>query len=131
VPDLTTDDRLAIAEIMAAYCFAIDQGRWDTLPALFTEDCRLDFGEVMGVFEGHAGLERFAGMLRATGLLMRHYSTNLLLHAVGGGARAESYVLALTGPSTSRRQSTGRYEDELVKVDGRWRIRVRRAIIEV
>jgi hypothetical protein len=96
---LTADDRLAIAEVMASYCHAIDHGRWDELDALFSDDCRLDFGKVMGVFEGRAGLHRFAEMLRSIGIFMRHYTTNL--------------------------------DDELVKVDGRWRIRERRAVIEM
>lgn len=131
MPELTADDRLAIAEIMASYCWAIDHGRWDDIPALFTEDCRLDFGEIMGVFEGRADLERFTGMLKSTGLVMRHYTTNLLVRGDGTHARAESYVLAITGAAGSRRQTTGRYEDDLVKVDGRWCIRSRRAVIEM
>ena len=131
MPELTADDRLAIAEIMARYCWAIDHGRWDEIPTLFTEDCRLDFGEVMGVFEGRADLERFTGMLRSTGLLMRHYTTNLIVRGDGTTAHAESYILAITGPSGSRRQSTGRYEDDLVKVGGRWLLRSRRAVIEI
>ena len=128
---LTADDRLAIAEIMAAYCHAIDQGRWDQLDALFSDDCRLDFGKVMGVFEGREGLHRFAEMLRSLGIVMRHYTTNLVVRGDGTRAQAESYVLAITGSGGSRRQSTGRYDDELVKLDGRWRIRERRAVIEM
>jgi len=131
VSAFSSDDRLAIAEVLAAYCHAIDQGRWDELPALFTEDCRLDFGEVMGVFEGRDGLRRFSDMLRGTGLFMRHYSTNLVLRGDGQRAHADSYVLAITGPAGSRSPTTGRYEDELVKVDGRWKLRERRAVIEL
>jgi len=44
--------------------------------------------------------------------------------------QSESYVLAITGPPGSSHQTTGRYEDELVKVGGRWRIRVRRALLD-
>ncbi len=128
---LSADDRLAIAEVLARYCHAIDRGLWEELPALFTEDCRLDFGNVMGVFEGHDGVRRFSGMLQGTGLFMRHYTTNLVLRGDGQRARADSYVLAITGPAGSRSQTTGRYEDELVKADGRWRLRERRALIEL
>ena len=127
---LTAEDRLAIAEIMAAYCHAIDLGRWDDFPSLFTDDCRLDFGSLMGVFEGRDGLRRFADMLGGIGLFMRHYTTNLIVTGDGERARAESYVLAVTGAPGSSSQATGRYEDELVKVNGRWRIRVRRALID-
>ena len=128
---LTADDRSAIAEILARYCHAIDQRRWDDLAGLFTDDCRLDFGAVMGVFEGHEGLRRFAATLDATDLFMRHYTTNLVVRGAGAVAHAESYVLAVTGPAGARSVTTGRYDDDLVKVDGRWHIQSRRAVIEL
>jgi SnoaL-like protein len=130
VSQLSTDDRLAIAEIMAAYCHAIDLGRWEGFPALFTEDCRLDFGSLMGVFEGSDGVRRFADTMARLGLFMRHFTTNVIVKGDGERATAESYVLAITGPPGSSSQTTGRYEDEFVKIGGRWRIRVRRAILD-
>src|SRR6266853_1034047 len=42
--ELSAEDRVAIGELLASYCYAIDLGRWETLPQLFTDDCRLDFG---------------------------------------------------------------------------------------
>ncbi len=41
---LSADDRLAIHEILATYCHALDLGRWEEFAGLFTDDCRLDFG---------------------------------------------------------------------------------------
>jgi hypothetical protein len=131
VSQLSTDDRLQIAEIVARYCYAIDQRRWDDFYDLFTDDCRLDFGNVMGVFEGQEGLRRFTATMSGLDLFMRHYTTNLVVRGDGEQARAECYVLALTGTGVGRNQATGRYEDDLVKAAGRWRIRQRRAIIEV
>ena len=127
---LSAEDRVAIAEILAAYCHAIDLGRWEGFPALFTDDCRLDFGSLMGVFEGHEGVARFVDTMSRLGLFMRHYTTNLVVTGDEQRARAESYVLAITGAPGSSSQTTGRYEDELVKRDGRWRIRVRRALLD-
>jgi hypothetical protein len=128
---LTADDRLEIAEVLARYCHAIDRRRWEDFPELFTDDCRLDFGEVMGVFEGRAGIERFIQTMDGMGLFMRHYTTNVIVRGDGQRARVESYVLAFTGPITNRASTTGRYDDELVKTGGRWRIRERRATIEL
>jgi len=127
---LTTDDRLAIRELLALYCHCLDQGRFDELRALFVPDCRLDFGAVFGVYEGADGLARFTDTLAKVGIFMRHYTTNVVIRGDGERAHADSYVLAITGPSGSRNIATGRYEDELLKVDGRWRLRERRAIIE-
>jgi uncharacterized protein (TIGR02246 family) len=131
VSQLSTEDRLAIAEVLARYCHLLDQGRWDEFRTLFTDDCRLDFGQVMGVWEGAEQIRAFTEQLASIGVFMRHYTTNVVLAGDGERARAESYVLAITGPSGSRLQSTGRYEDELVKRDGRWLIRARRAVLEV
>ena len=128
---LSTEDRLQIAEIVARYCWAIDQRRWDGFADLFTDDCRLDFGDVMGVFEGRAGIERFTTVMTGLDLFMRHYGTNLIVEGDGREAVARSYVLAITGTGPARAQATGRYEDRLVKADGRWRIRERRAVIEM
>ena len=108
---LSTEDRLEIAELCARYCWAIDQRSWDGFVDLFTEDCRLDFGAVMGLFEGHDGIRRFTATMSDLDLFMRHYSTNLVIEGDGGEARARSYVLAITGPGEARRQATGRYED--------------------
>src|SRR5205085_12575873 len=124
------EDRIAIAGLMAAQCHPIDLARWDDLPGLFSTDCRLDFASVMGVFEGTEGVRRFADTLRGIGIFMRHFTTNIVVRGDAERARAESYVLAVTGAPGSSAQTTGRYEDELVKVAGRWRIRVRRALLD-
>ena len=127
---LSTEDRIAIAELMARYCRAIDLGRWDEFETFFTEDCRLDFGSAMGAFDGLAGVRRFVDTMKGLGLFMRHYTTNVIIEGTGEVARAEAYVLAITGPVDGRLETTGRYEDEFVKVGGRWLIRVRRALLD-
>jgi hypothetical protein len=130
VTQLSTEDRLAIGEVLAAYCHRLDHGRWEEFRALFTADCRLDFGALMGVFEGAEGIRRFTETIARLGLVMRHYSTNVIVTGDAARAHAESYVLAVTGSAGSRSLATGRYDDELVKQDGRWLIRSRRAVIE-
>jgi hypothetical protein len=130
VSQLSTDDRLAIAEVIGAYCHALDLGRWEEFRTFFVEDCRLDFGRLMGVFEGNEGVRRFTEIMAGMGLFMRHYTSNIVIEGDGERARVECYVLAITGPSGGRMQTTGRYEDEFVKENGRWRIKVRRALLD-
>ena len=127
---LTADDRLAIAEVIARYCHHVDQRQWETFGELFTDDCRLDFGNVMGTFEGRDGITRFTQTIDATGVFMRHFTTNVVLRGDGTRVRGETYVLAITGPTGSRMQTTGRYDDEFVKAGGRWCIRERRTTLE-
>jgi ketosteroid isomerase-like protein len=128
---LTADDRLDIQDLMARYSRAIDFGRWDELPTFFTDDCTLDFGKVMGSHRGKDAVRGFATMLAGTGLTMRHYVTNCIIEGAGERATATTYVLAYTGQIGSLMPTTGRYEDELRKVDGRWLLHVRRGIIEM
>ena len=128
---LTTDDRLDIQELMARYSRCIDFGRWDELPEFFTDDCTLDFGKLMGSHRGKDAVRGFATTLAGTGLTMRHYVTNCIIRGDGGRAEATTYVLAFTGQQGSLSPTTGRYEDELRKVGGRWLLHVRRGIIEL
>jgi hypothetical protein len=128
---LTTEDRLAIQELMAVYSRCIDFGRWQELPDLFTDDCTLDFGAVMGKHEGKAAVRGFADMIAKTGLTMRHYVTNCIITGDSENAEATTYVLAFTGAPGKLHPTTGRYEDELRKVGGRWLLRARRGIIEL
>lgn len=127
---LTADDRFAIHELLAQYSRVIDTGRWEEFHTLFTPDGRLEFGP-MGTFEGVEGLQRFAGMIRSVGNFMRHYVTNVTLSGDGERARGACYLLALTGPDAGKlTPSTGFYEDELVKRDGRWLLRARRILLD-
>lgn len=130
--DLTTADRLAIQEALSRYCHYLDRGQWDEFAALFTDDCQLDLSQMLGLYEGTIGIRQFADLMRSAGVFMRHLVTNLVVEGDGERARAWAYVLAITGPPGARQQqSTGRYEDELVKRDGRWLLHRRRLTLDV
>jgi hypothetical protein len=129
---LTSDDRLEIQEVLYRYCHSLDHGRWAELTALFTEGCRLDLSQVLGVYEGHAGLRQFADTLTAANLFMRHLVTNIVIEGDGQRATVHAYVIAITGPAgTKPQQTTGLYTDELVKHDGRWLLHHRRLTLDV
>jgi hypothetical protein len=130
--ELTTADRLAIHETLHRYCHCLDRGRWDEFATLFTDDCRLDLSQVLGLYEGAAGIRQFCESMRSVGLIMRHLMTNIVVDGDGERARAESYVMAITGaPDASRQQTTGFYEDELVKRGRHWLLRRRRLTLDV
>jgi 3-phenylpropionate/cinnamic acid dioxygenase small subunit len=129
---LTGDDRLAIQDVLHRYCHHLDRGQWDELAALFTEDCRLDLSQMLGCYDGHAGLRQFGELIGSVKLFMRHLVTNIVIDGDGEQARARAYVIAITGPQGSApRQSTGLYEDELVKRGGRWLLHRRHLTLDV
>jgi hypothetical protein len=130
--ELTTADRLAIQDTLHRYCHSLDRGRWEEFAALFTDDCRLDLSQVLGLYEGAAGIRQYSEMLRSVNILMRHLVTNIVLEGDGQRARAAAYVMAITGtPGAAQRQTTGLYDDELVKRDGRWLLHRRRLTLDV
>src|SRR5207247_7907670 len=86
VSQLSADDRLAIREIIATYCHALDLGRWEEFVDLFSDDCRLDFGSLMGVYEGREGVRRFGERIQGLGRFMRHYPRHVGVPADGDHA---------------------------------------------
>jgi len=128
---LDAADRLDILELLGFYCRCIDTGLWDELPKLFTADCRIDGGPI-GSYEGTAGVEQMAALLKSLPHVMRHYVTNVAIRAEGNTARTHAYVLAFTGPGPGQlTPTTGFYEDELVKRDGRWLFRRRNILLDL
>jgi hypothetical protein len=130
--ELTVTDRLAIQETLYRYCHSLDRGRWDDFAALFTPDCCLDLSQVLGVYEGAAGIRQFCETMRAVGIVMRHLVTNIVIDGDGEHAHAEAYVLAITGRAgDTQQQSIGFYADELLKQNGRWLLHRRRLRLDV
>ncbi len=128
---LSAEDRLDIIEIIARYSRCIDEPRWDDLPGLFAPDARVDCGP-LGQFAGSEGIGNFVAVLRSVGQMMRHYTTNVTIEGDSERARAHVYVLALVGPRPGALQiTTGFYEDELVKRDGRWLFSQRRVLLDM
>src|SRR5438046_9953704 len=101
VSQLSADDRLAIHELLATYCHALDLGRWEEFAGLFTDDCRLDFGSVIGGYDGRAGVRLFRERIQSLALFMLHYATNVVVRAHGQRARRASHGLALTRPAVT------------------------------
>lgn len=132
MPEFTLADRLAVSEVLARYCHCLDRGRWDDFRGLFTDDCRLDLSQVIGLYEGADGIRGFCETMRSLPIVMRHLLTNVVVRGEGDRATVESYVLAITGPEGGpMSQTTGFYDDELVRQGGAWRIRSRKLTLDV
>jgi len=130
--ELTTADRLAIQETLHRYCHYLDRGRWEEFATLFTDDCCLDLSQVLGRYDGVAGIRQFTETLRSVDLFMRHLIMNIVIDGNGERARTASYVIAITGPpGDAQQQTTGLYEDELIKRGGRWLLHRRRLALDV
>jgi len=118
------EDKDAIRELLASYCFCIDRGDPQALLAQLAEDCVWDGGPI-GRYEGEA-LRQFLTAATGGERKRRHFLANEIITVTGDTATARSYLLVVNvadaGPSLG---FAGFYEDRLVKRGGRWQFRER------
>jgi 3-phenylpropionate/cinnamic acid dioxygenase small subunit len=117
------EDKDAIREVLAEYCFHLDEGRFAEMAALFTEDGTWD--TAFGKATGRAVIAELASSLRQRGEQPRprvvHLVTNIAITLDGGGAKVRSnWMVMQNSPQGPRIGSGGAYLDEMVNADGRW-----------
>ena len=122
-------DRVMIQDLLARYAFAIDYAtrnpeQW---AALFTPSGRFEIPEISLVAEGHAELTDFAAALHRTVPGLHHIMSNFVIDLHGDRAfgKCELNEFMLRDEAIYNNLH-GWYEDDYVRVDGRWRFEVRR-----
>jgi uncharacterized protein (TIGR02246 family) len=130
--------REEIRELISHYCVAADAGKLDEVAGLFTPDGHLEFrGEkyvgadgILGMFTESGqrlrGSELTGTALRGR-LLHTVSTTSIELAPSGDTARAQSYFTVFSGIGTDH---WGRYRDELIVDDGRWRFAARKITVD-
>ncbi|GAB7535776.1 nuclear transport factor 2 family protein [Burkholderia sp. 3C] len=121
------DDRDAIRELLAQYCFLLDDYKLDAFACLFANDGR--WISRNGEAQGPAAIET---LLRALvpppgpGTRRRHLNTNLSIRLDGERAHVRSYFLVIrdsdNGPAIA---VAGTYLDTLVRAADGWRFQRR------
>jgi len=116
------EEKDAIRELIARYCFFIDGGQYDEWAETFAEEAIF---EVSGMFkfEGRKAIREFADHIpkNAKGLPgMKHCTLNQTIDVSGERAKASCYLLLIREGTPLHVDIAGRYEDELVKRSGRW-----------
>jgi len=127
------EDRALIEDLQARYMFALDFRDPDTYASTFTEDGVLDYGPVV---KGRDAIKKLvAGMAKnaqdeaakdTSGLrpaVGRHNISNIVIKIDGNKAVGRAYWFHY-GDNNPKRSANldayGHYEDEMVKVDGKW-----------
>lgn len=126
------EDRALIEDLQSRYMFALDFGDVDVYLATFTKDGVLDIGD--GEIKGHDAIRKIIGgmparkaetgdaakLRPATG---RHNISNIVIKVEGNKATGRAYWFHY-GNNNPQRTATldsyGHYEDEMIKVDGKW-----------
>ena len=117
----------AIRELMAEYCFCLDNDRFADMAALFTEDGTWD--TAFGKGTGHAGIEALVRRIRGDGPRLRaiHHVTNIVIKVDGDTAKCVSnWVTVQNSPQGPKVGSGGSYADDMVKQGGKWLFRYRK-----
>ena len=123
------EDKDAIREVLAEYCFRLDDGRFAEMAALFTEDGTWD--TAFGKATGWAAIAELARSLRARAEEPRpravHLVTNIATTLDGARAQVRSnWMVMQNSPQGPGVGSGGAYIDEMVRADGRWLFRYRK-----
>jgi ketosteroid isomerase-like protein len=123
------EEKDAIHETIAEYCFHFDAGEFDKWVDLFTDDGTFDAGR-MGVQKGKDALRAFLKNIRLTNgsPMVKHCVMNEVIRVTGNEATAKSYIVLLRskGEGALVNGLAGRYEDQLVKQGDRWLFKTRK-----
>lgn len=127
------EEKDAIHETIANYCFHFDGGEFDQWVDLFTEDGRFDAGAA-GVQEGKEALRAFVSAIpgrvpmKDGAPMVKHCVMNEIIKVNGEEATAKSYIVVVRskGESVLVNGLAGRYEDTLVKQGDRWLFKTRK-----
>ncbi|HXY91136.1 MAG TPA: nuclear transport factor 2 family protein [Acidimicrobiia bacterium] len=129
----------AVLRTLYDHAHAIDHltnQREQELLALFTDDGVVEVvgpeGATMALRRGRAELAAyFATYPRPPDTHTKHVVCDSIVEVNGTRATASSYWVSIThGPGAPHVLGFGRYDDQLVKRDGRWRIAHRRAEVQ-
>jgi len=114
-----------ITDVLVRYATGIDSRDWNLFRTCFTEDCRLDYGD-LGRWDSREAVARF--MIASHSGPSMHRLSNFAISISGDAARARSYVDAMVyGPGGfGGAHSVGYYDDELIRTADGWRIARRR-----
>jgi len=123
------EEKDAIREVLAEYCFRLDGGRYDEMATLFTEDGTWD--TAFGAATGRAAIADLARDIRARAGDNRpravHLVTNIVIALDRERAEVRSnWTVVQNSPGGPKIGSGGAYADQMVKKGGSWLFRYRK-----
>ena len=122
------EEKDAIREVMAEYCFRLDNDRFVDMAALFTADGTWD--TAFGKGTGHDAIAALVRRIRESAASRPraiHHVTNIVIKIDGETAKCFSnWVVVQNGEQGPKIGSAGSYTDDLVKQGGQWLFRYRK-----
>lgn len=123
---VSAEEALAgVQNAIAAYTHALDAGRTDVIPELFTEDGVAEIAG-QGTFEGRDAIRKAYGAFIPQAPQLHFVGNTVLTSLLGDEVKvSSSLVFFVRGESGWAVQLVGSYEDTLVYVDDVWKFRKR------
>lgn len=128
MPSSAHEDDLAVIDAIHSWCAAIDGRDWTALEELITDPIFIDYssngteGGLMAAAEWSGRLKVLHGFDKTL-----HMVTNVRPRVDGDTAICTSYVNAMhflrEGAEEFHAHACGEYRHDLVRIDGRWRIK--------
>lgn len=119
------EDRIALQDLMTAYCYAVDDiGNIEGLLELFTQDAVLDFRKIgLPLMDGHGDIRAFFEGVFTDMTHHAHYITNFRPEAYDGDSAAMSAYVIGMGRARDGNEVTVQvqYRFDAVRVDGGWK----------
>ncbi len=117
---------LAIRRVLASYCLRLDDGQFGALAELFTPDGSFSYGGT--AVSGPAAIEAWFTTNQPPARRGKHLTLNSLIDVDDDHATVTSdYIWVRSVNGVISLGLAGRYQDTLVRTDGRWLIARRAA----
>lgn len=122
------EDTESIKKVKAKYWRCIDRKLWDELADCFIADARADYGPNMKFESGEAIVKFLKDTLGGENVTTTHGGHNPEIEIISANVARATWALndyIVIRPNT-KRMGWGFYEDEYVKVNGSWKIKMTR-----
>jgi 3-phenylpropionate/cinnamic acid dioxygenase small subunit len=120
---ISIEDRLAIYELISLHGHIVDDGEFDRLCELFTDDVVYDLTPMGGqTLQGTAAIKD-ASLKLGDGNPIAHHVTNIVVNDTGDPVTARSKAIGIRKDGSA---GSLVYDDVLVRTDAGWRISNRR-----
>jgi ketosteroid isomerase-like protein len=121
----------AIQSQISRYTDAVNSRNWDDFPSIFAEDAIWEAAGMDFRFDGRAAItEGLSGIVGAMSMFVQMNCPAVITYTGGDRASARSTMYELGENETDGTQfeAYGRYEDELVRLNGQWLFKSRRFV---
>ena len=121
----STEDKIAINELVSRYNMAMDHLQAAEWAATFTDDGELVI-DGKPIAQGKAALTAMVETAAKGVYRGRHWVCNSIIEGEGDTARLRMYVLSIAINDGIVPRVMGEYDDTLVRQNGQWKFKTRR-----